>query len=169
MIPLLFSEVRVTEVADTPVLLLREQEGSRHLAVWITAAGGNAILSALEEVDEEHPGTHDLMIDALGVLDAVVESVRITDVDEGVFTAHIVVGGTAVPARLSDAVALALRCGATILVDEELLDTFGVAGVAVADGPGREASGRGEAQMEQFRAFLDTINPEDFDPGRAEP
>ena len=81
MIPMLFSEVRVTAVADTPVLLLREQQGERHLAVWITAAGGNAILSALEDSDEEHPSTHDLMIDALAVLDAVVEAVHITGLE----------------------------------------------------------------------------------------
>ncbi len=162
MIPMLFSEVRVTAVADTPVLLLREQEGSRHLAIWITAAGGNAILTALEEGDEDHPATHDLMIDALAVVDAVIETVRITDVDEGVYTAHIVVAGTSVPARVSDAVALALRSGATILVEEELLDAAGVSGVSGFEGAGRAASGRGDEQMEQFRVFLDTLNPEDF-------
>lgn len=168
MIPMLFSEVRVTAVADTPVLLLREQQGPRHLPVWITAAGGNAILSALEDADEEHPSTHDLMIEALAVLDAVVESVHITGVAEGVFTAHVVVGGTSVSARVSDAVALALRCGASILVDEDLLDDVGVLGTPAPDEePGRQ--GQPDEQMEQFRAFLDTINPEDFGAGPAQP
>ncbi|TBT85368.1 bifunctional nuclease family protein [Propioniciclava sinopodophylli] len=163
MIPMLFSEVRVTSVADTPVLLLREAQGSRHLAIWITAAGGNAILSALEDADVEHPGTHDLMIDALAVLDAVVEAVHITEVAEGVFSAHVVVGGSHVTARVSDAVALALRCGATILADEDLLDAVGVRVIEAAAGEG------GDEQMEEFRAFLDTINPEDFGPGPREP
>lgn len=166
MIPMLFAEVRVTAVADTPVLLLREQQGSRHLPIWITASGGNAILSALDGTDEEHPGTHDLLIEALAVLDAVVESVHITGVDEGVFSAQVVIGGIAVTARVSDAVALALRCGATILADEDLLDQVGVAGAAT--GPGT-TGGRPEAQMEEFRAFLDTINPEDFGPRPGQP
>ncbi len=164
MIPMLFSEVRVTAVADTPVLLLREEQGVRHLAVWITAAGGNAILSALEDAEDEHPGTHDLMIEALAVLDAVVEAVHITAVVDGVFSAEVVVGGSHVNARVSDAVALALRCGARILADEDLLDEVGVGG---ADVP--PASAGGDEQMEEFRAFLDTINPEDFGPGPRQP
>ena len=138
MIPMLFSEVRVTAVADTPVLLLREEQGVRHLAVWITAAGGNAILSALEDAEDEHPGTHDLMIEALAVLDAVVEAVHITAVVDGVFSAEVVVGGSHVNARVSDAVALALRCGARILADEDLLDEVGVGG---ADVPPASAGG----------------------------
>lgn len=169
MIPMLFSEVRVTAVADTPVLLLREAQGTRYLAVWITAAGGNAILSALEDAEDEHPSTHDLMIEALAVVDTVVESVHITDVDEGVYTAHIVVGGTVVTARVSDAVALALRCGAAILADEDLLDSVGVSGLATPDASPSEVAGQPDEQMEQFRAFLDTINPEDFERGREQP
>lgn len=170
MIPMLFSEVRVTGVADTPVLLLREAQGVRHLAVWITAAGGNAILSALEDADDEHPGTHDLMIEALSVLEAVVDSVHITDVVEGVYSAHIVVGGSNVTARVSDAVALALRCGATILADEDLLDEAGVGGSDTEVPPaGTLGEGGGDEQLEEFRAFLDMINPEDFGPSPQQP
>lgn len=170
MIPMLFDEVRVTAVADTPVLLLREQDGSRQLAIWITAQAGNAILSALEVRDEAYPSTHDLMIDALAVLDAVVESVRITAVDEGVWSAHIVVGGTVVAARVSDAVALALRCGAPILVDEDLLNTAAVVTASAASArPDHGELGQSDEQMERFRAFLDNINPEDFAPGAGQP
>ena len=166
---MLFSEVRVTAVADTPVLLLREQQGERHLAVWITAAGGNAILSALEDSDEEHPSIHDLMIDALAVLDAVVEAVHITGEDEGVFSAHVVIGGTVVPARVSDAVALALRCGATILADEDLLDEVGVTGAPQTGPPGLADAWASDEEMAQFRAFLDNITPEDFGPSLDQP
>ena len=87
MIRLLFSEVRVTPEAATPVLVLKEADGPRHLAVWISAAGGNAVLSALEESDRDRPTTHDLMLEALSVLDAVVEHVRITGFHDGHFTA----------------------------------------------------------------------------------
>ena len=69
MIPMLFSEVRVTAVADTPVLLLREEQGVRHLAVWITAAGGNAILSALEDAEDEHAGDESGVLHVWSALD----------------------------------------------------------------------------------------------------
>lgn len=169
MIPMIFSEVRVTAVADTPVLLLRELHGTRYLAIWITAAGGNAILSALDDVEEDHPSTHDLMLNSLSVLDAVVQSVRITGFHEGVYESSISVGGSVVTARVSDAVALALRSGATILAAEDLLDEVGVGGARVRPTPERAAGGRPDEQMERFRAFLDSINPEDFDPSPGQP
>ena len=155
MIQLLFGEVRMPPDADTPVLLLREAEGPRHLAVWITAAGGNAILSALEG-DEDGPTTHDLMLEALSVLDAVVEHVRITGFHDGHFTAEASVNGHAVACRVSDGVALALRSGAPIFAPESLLDQVGLV-------LGDEASGDPEEQVEQFREFLDQINADDFD------
>lgn len=163
MIPMLFSEVRVTGVADTPVLLLREAQGPRHLAVWISAAGANAVLSALDDDQTEHPCVHDLMIEALAVLDTVIDAVHVTDVDEGVYTAHVLVKGTAVGCRVSDGVALALRSGATILVADHLL--------AAETAGGDEDAGllAPDEQMDRFRAFLDTIQPEDFEPGGKQP
>ncbi|MFP5415463.1 MAG: bifunctional nuclease family protein [Actinomycetes bacterium] len=167
MIQMLFSEVRVTSVADTPVLLLREANGVRHLAVWITAAGANAILSALEETQSDHPSTHDLMIETLAVLDAVIESVHITDVVDGVYSAHLMVNGSVVTARVSDAVGLALRCGATILASKELVDAVGL--TSGAAGPDADLLGGSDEQLERFRAFLETIQPEDFDSGPPQP
>lgn len=164
MIRMQFREVRVSPLADTPVLLLREANGGRHLAIWITAGGGNAILSALEDGAGEHPGTHDLMLEVLAALDATVEAVHITDVTDGVFAAQVLVNGLVVPARVSDGVALALRCGAPILAEEALLAASGVTAIPPAgSAPAARAS---DDQLEQFRAFLDTISPEDFDSGQ---
>ena len=125
---------------------------------------GRGFLSAGVEgaADDGHPGTHDLLLDALAALDAVVEEVRITDVDEGIWTAEVVVNRMTIAARVSDAVALALRSGAPILASAEVLDAAGVGG-AVAAGATDLVFGA-DVQMERFRAFLDTISPDDFAP-----
>lgn len=156
MIQLLFSEVRVPADASTPVLLLREAQGTRHLAVWISAAGGNAILSALDTEIDDEPTPHDLMLDVLSVLDAVVQSVRITGVDEGVFSAELSVDEHVVGCRVSDGIALALRCGAPILVTDLVMEQASVA----LDSEGEPDP---EGQVEQFREFLEQINADDFD------
>ena len=160
MIPMVFAEVRVTSVADTPVLLLREAQGARYVGVWISAAGGRAILSARGGSTDDHPGTHDLMVEALAVLDAVVESVRITAFSDGVYSSELVISGTTVPCRVSDGVALALRCGAPILAAAELLDAVGI--TAGAEGPAAHLVTGTDDQLEQFRAFLEPIDPDDF-------
>lgn len=158
MIPMIFSEVRVTGVADTPLLLLREARGERYLPIWISAAAANGILSALEDAPDEQPDTHDFVMAVLAAVDVVISEVRVLDVIEGVYSAVAVVGGQTVPCRASDGVAMALRCGAALLVAESVLDRAGVQAVPAA----HEEAGA-DAQLEQFKAFLDTINPEDFD------
>ena len=162
MIAVIFSEVRVSAVADTPVLLLREAEGTRSLAVWITAAGANAILSALEDSDQRHPATHDLVLELLASAGRVIEAAHLTGVHEGVYDAQIVVAGQAVNARVSDAVALALRCGAPILAAEALMQTAGVGAASSPSGSPDEGGDLSDEQLARFRAFLDSINPEDF-------
>jgi hypothetical protein len=61
-----------------------------------------------------------------------------------------------VSARPSDAIALAVRTGAQIFVAAEVLEEAGY--VAPSDGEEPVA----EVQVEEFRAFLDTVNPDDF-------
>ncbi len=169
MIALVFSEVRVSSVADTPVLLLREAEGTRTLAVWITAVGANAILSALEDSDPRHPATHDLVLELLASTGRVIDAAHLTGVSEGVYDAQLMVAGHAVKARVCDAVALALRCGAPILATEALLHTAGVGAASPSEGAAAEAGDVSDEQLARFRAFLDSINPEDFDPDESQP
>jgi len=54
--------------------------------------------------------------------------------------------------RPSDAIALALRAGATIYGEESVLDE---AGVIIPDE-------QEDDEVEKFREFLDTISPDDF-------
>ena len=151
-------------MGGNPVMLLREAVGRRRLAVWINASAGAAVLSALEEDrEDDHPDTHDLMLETLSCVDALLESVHVLDCDEGIYHAELVVNGIAVTCRLSDGVALALRSGAPILAAEELLDEFGVLS-DVAD-LGDAALGITDDQLEQFREFLDSIDPNDFGDG----
>ena len=169
MLPMIFSEVRVTGVADSPLLLLREARGERYLPIWVSAAAANGILSALEDAPDENPDTHDFLVEALAAVDVVITEVRVLDVTEGVYTAVAVLGDRIVPCRASDGVAVALRCGAGIVAAESVLEQAGVRPVPEAS---PEPAAGADEQLEQFKAFLDTINPEDFeasDPPKDQP
>jgi hypothetical protein len=78
--------------------------------------------------------------------------VRITRLEEGVFFAELVLESQTVDARPSDAIALALRAGVPILLADEVLAEAGV-----APDPEEDAD-----EVEQFREFLDTVTPQDF-------
>lgn len=161
-------EVRIASLAvdprsNQPVIILRalaeDTSGGRILPIWIGQPEATAILLALENVDLPRPLTHDLLKNVLDALHAYVERVEITRVDEGTFYAALIVRAEertlAVDARPSDSIALAVRTGAPLFVAESVMDTAAVE---------EEIDGEidQEAELQEFRKFLDQVNPEDF-------
>jgi bifunctional DNase/RNase len=147
--------VRVEMPSNQPIVLLREIEGERYLPIWIGATEATAIAYVQQGVVPPRPLTHDLLKDVIDGVGRTVLDVRITRLDDGVFFAEIDLGGgTAISARPSDAIALALRTDSPIHVDEGVLDE---AGVVIPDESDDE-----EDEVEKFREFLDQITPEDF-------
>lgn len=155
MEPLDVVGVRVEMPSNQPLVLLRERNGDRYLPIWIGAVEATAIAFAQQGVVPPRPLTHDLLRDVLETLDAPVQQVLITELRDGVFYAVLDLGkGIEVSARPSDAIALAMRCGAPILGAEDVLAE---AGIHVPD--------EEEDEVEAFREFLDSVSPEDFEPG----
>ena len=144
-----------------PVLWLRESGGARVLAITIGAREAESIGWALEGVEFPRPMTHDLLRDVIEVLGASVERVCITKVENGTFHADLVLRRGAdelsVSARPSDAVAVAVRTGVPLFAEEDVLE---IAGVVLEEDEGTELD-EGE-MVEQFREFLEAVQPEDF-------
>ncbi len=89
-------------------------------------------------------------------VDAPLQEVRITDLSDGVYYSIIVfASGLEVSARPSDAIALALRADVPIVGAEDVVQE---AGIEIPD----EEEPVEEDQVEEFRAFLDEVSPEDF-------
>ena len=149
--------VRVELPTNTPILLLRERDGNRYLPIWIGTPEATAIALALEGVETARPLTHDLLQTIVEALGAEVEQVNVTGLEEGTFFADLILGANGdeltISSRPSDAIALATRTGSPVYASRTLLDE---AGVEIHDEDE-------EAQIEQFKEFLDDINPEDFD------
>ncbi|MBC3192313.1 bifunctional nuclease family protein [Pseudonocardia sp. C8] len=180
-------EVRVRAVGidvgtQGPVVLLQETTGDRRLlAVAVGEPEAIAVASALEGVVGERPDTHRLIGAVLAAFGRRLVRVRVCALREHVFHAELELDdGTRVDARTSDAVVLALHAACRIDVEEAVLaeagvaaDTVSVEGSGVA-GAGPEAGGTGAGEpesreMEEFRRFLDTASPEDFEPGDERP
>lgn len=148
--------------SNIPIVMLRELGGEqRVLPIFIGLPEANAIHLALEGRTPARPLTHDLMIDVLTALGSRLDRVVITDLDDGTFYAELHLTGEdgvrTVSARPSDGVALAVRVGAPIHVNEAVLDE------AAAPAPEEEGpEGESNEVVEQFREFIDQVNPEDF-------
>lgn len=153
--------VRVEMPSNSPIVLLREAEGTRFIPIWVGSVEASAIAFALEGVPAERPLTHDLLEILLETFEKPLRSVHITALRDGVFYATMNFDDATVDCRPSDAIAVALRSEAPILVSETVLDEVGVE-LPDEDGESSDENVDAESELEQFREFLDHINPEDF-------
>jgi len=117
--------VTVDPKTKSPIVLLRDAETGNVVPIWIGLLEANAIALALEGTELPRPMTHDLMISILHVTGTRLRSVEIADIRESTYFAllNLEENGEIVriDARPSNAIALALRCGARILVSEAVL------------------------------------------------
>lgn len=115
----------VDPIANMPVVILRDAEDKSFLPIWVGVFEANAIALQLEGIKTPRPMTHDLLKDAIGLLNARVERVVITRLHENTFFAeiHLLAAGrdVVVDSRPSDAIALALRTSSPVFVEEEVL------------------------------------------------
>ena len=154
--------VRVSVPGNEVVVVLGEPGGTVVLPIVIGPREGAAIASAQAGLVPPRPLTHDLLVSILQTLGATVVEVRVTRVVDGIFHAELVLSaGQVVDARPSDAIAVALRVHCPVLCEDDLLE---VAGVPVADAGLETAEDQGEmaSELEEFRAFLAEVEPEDF-------
>jgi bifunctional DNase/RNase len=164
MVEMHLSAVRVELPTNTPILLLQEASGDRTLPIYIGRPEAEAIAAALQGVVTKRPMTHDLMRDVLTELGVVLDYVVITELKDQTFFAELRLRRSSsnyvVSARPSDAIALAIRAGATIYAEETLLDAEGI---VIAQRDELEDQADGEELVAQFHEFIEGVRPEDFD------
>lgn len=152
--------VDVEAPANVPVMHLREQEGDRRvLSIYIGTAEASAIRLALNGATPPRPLTHDLLVNVFEDLGAHLNRVIITEVRNNTYFAELQVVHQgqrhAISCRPSDAVALAVRAEVPITASCELMDQVGL----LIDEEGEQAA---EEMIDEFRDFIENINPEDF-------
>src|SRR5919205_4139415 len=112
----------VDPITNMPIVILRDKEGQKVLPIWVGIFEANAIALQIENIATPRPMTHDLLRNIITDLDGRVDRIVVSDLKENTFYAivHLTVRGerVAVDARPSDAIALALRTRAPILVEE---------------------------------------------------
>jgi hypothetical protein len=148
--------VTVDPVTKSPIVLLREPETGNVVPIWIGLLEANAIALALEGTELPRPMTHDLMKSILHATGTRLRSVEIADIRESTYFAFLHLEGDGesvrVDARPSDAIALALRCGARILVSETVFAQSSVPVPAASEG----------GERDKWNEMLEKMDPEQF-------
>lgn len=127
------------------IVILRDEENSDMLPIWVGKSEASAISFALENVAPPRPMTHDLMKSILDNVDAKILSAVVTDLKNNTYYAkiHLWYGDSeySIDSRPSDAIALALRAEAPIFTREEVLQ---------------------KQNSEELERWLENLKPEDF-------
>ncbi len=136
-------QVDIVGLSATPTapssyaLILKEVGGDRRLPIIIGSFEAQAIALEMEGIKPPRPLTHDLIKNILDGLGVTIIEVVVTDLRDGTFYARIYLelnGMTyEIDSRPSDAIAVALRCGVPIYVNEEVMEEAGFT-------PGEESS-----------------------------
>ncbi len=148
-------------VGKQPIVLLKAVDTNKFLPIWIGHPEAAAILMKLQGASTPRPMTHDLLQDMLGELDASCTSVAVTELRDNTFYASITLSvngrDVVIDSRPSDALALAVRCGATIFAAEEVIAESAIEFEHEVEDT--------EEVVDKFKEFLDEVTPEDFAAG----
>lgn len=109
------------------ILLLKEVDGAGTLPIWIGKPEADSIALALGKVATPRPLTHDLVKNIVDGLRVKIVKIVVTEITDNTYYALIYLNDgkkeTLVDARPSDAVAVALRAGAPIFVEDNIMAT----------------------------------------------
>ncbi len=163
LVPCTVESVRVHVLTGQHVVLLQPRDSDKLLPIWIGSDQAHSIATRLAGIASERPLTHDLMTEMLSRLGVEITRVVIKDLVDsgdgnGVFHGSIFMQTSEreieVDSRASDAIALAIRCDARILVAETVLDRSAIAA---------EGGGPGEDDLSVFKEFIQNL-PDDLGP-----
>lgn len=151
-------EVRIYSLATTAnecIVFLEEVRGNRLLPIWIGLSEGQAIAIRFSGIVLPRPLTHDLLLSMVKLLGWTVEKVVVHDLRENTFFANIYLKKagqtTVIDSRPSDAIAMAVRAGCNIYVEERVFERCQVLNKPIS-----------ETEVQKFKEELKNLRPEDI-------
>ena len=149
------NSIRLEETSETPILLLLDPSTQKVLPIWIGTIEAVSIAYAQEGILHNRPQTHDLLINIVEALDASINEVNISNIEDDTYYANLILknvnGLTSLSARPSDAIAIALRLNIPVTVNENLFEKNSIDIIIDSSN-----------EIQEFKEFIKDIKPEDF-------
>lgn len=158
MIEMKVMGIAIDTASGSPIIVLNDKDNRKALPIWIGSAEASAIIRKIENIKVIRPMTHDLIIDVVNKTGYRVSRIEINDVEKDTYFATIFLindeeSEVTIDARPSDAIAVAIRVDAPIYVSAKVL----------ADGSVSCDSEKDEAESQEFKNFIQSIKPSDFE------
>ena len=153
------ASMAIDPTSNTPIIILKSVKGDQAVPIWIGLLEATSIASALRDIKFDRPMTHDLFKNFIDNLEMVVSKVEVCDLKDNTFYAKIYFVSKDksfdMDARPSDAIAIALRFGAPIYVDDKIFDQS-----QMVEGD-YEVLNKSE-DGKKWAEYLEKLSPEDF-------
>jgi uncharacterized protein len=167
MVEMSVESVRINLATNQRVVILKDPRSERYLFIWIANPEAYSIAMELQGTSSPRPLTHDLLKNVILELGGTLTSVIINDLSDDIFFARLVFDANGrhveVDSRPSDAIAVAVRLKAPILVAESVLDQAGVTLQSVEEREeshlthrDRERAG-GYDNLDVYRDFINSL------------
>lgn len=178
--------------SNSPIVVLKNDELAKCLPIWIGVSEATSIASSIKGLESDRPLSHDLFKNYLLKKESFISRVYINELINNTFYSSIVFVDKSgdefsLDSRPSDAISLALRFSAVILVEEEVYKSAAVELVDEEDllssdredeifadfedvksdnKPGESLQNKvanlEELDKEELLEILETMSPEDF-------
>ncbi len=158
MIEMKVMGIAIDTASGSPIIVLNDADNRKALPIWIGSAEASAIIRKIENIKVLRPMTHDLIIDIIEKTGYSVDRIEINDVEKDTYYSSIYLKNSEdkeieIDARPSDAIAIAIRADAPIFVSSKVL----------ADGSVSCDTEKDEEELQEFRNFIQSIKPSDFE------
>ena len=147
---------------SSPIVILKVEDENRYLPIWICQPEARSILMKLQNQEFSRPLTHDLAANIMTEMGGSLERITVTELRDSTFfaTLHVEIEGRTVEvdSRPSDAIAIAVRTGATIFASDTVIEEAGVVfeeAEAMEDAPEEEVG-------DKFKDWMNRVSPDDF-------
>ncbi|NPA51406.1 MAG: bifunctional nuclease family protein [Aquificae bacterium] len=187
MIEVKVKNIGLDSVTGSPVLLLADKNNENDIyPIWIGVAEAEGILLQQTGIKTPRPLTYELMKNIIQTLGGKVKEVQIVDKKNNTYIAQILIERNGleivIDARPSDAVNIAIRTDAPIMLDENIVskvniqeikekikenidnteDKDDITTVEELDKFASEEPVLEDEEVKRFKELLDHIKPEDF-------
>ncbi|MBC8506988.1 MAG: bifunctional nuclease family protein [Anaerolineales bacterium] len=170
MVEVVIDSIRVSLMNQQRIVILRELEAERYLAIWIGVYEAEHLTIALQDVEVSRPLTYDLFTKVIEELNAEVSHIEVVSLKDETFYGNVVINinGSVlnIDSRPSDAMNLAVRSGVPILVSQEVMESAGIVpdedDISMDDMEDIEASaGKEDARLSIFEDFLEQLDTDE--------
>ena len=154
--------IRISLVSQHRIVMLKDMDSERQLAIWIGPCEAEAITVQLQNTEVARPLTHDLLKNSIEELGGKISHILVSELRNQIFYARLFIDMKGkmkeIDCRPSDAIALAVRVKCAIFVDDGVMEEAGV-----LPEPDLHEEQTPPEKLDAFADFVDTLDFKDFD------